>query len=74
MEQFQNWMEAAVVVLVISAAVRALPDPNPKPIDFKGKLYLWMYNFTHIILANLDKIVKNKNNSGTDKPADKTGV
>lgn len=42
----------AVGALVVSAAVRALPDPAPN-----GNLfYLWLYRFSHAILANWDKV------------------
>jgi hypothetical protein len=37
--------------ILLSAAARALPEPaatgNP--------LYLWVYRFTHLVLANFDK-------------------
>jgi hypothetical protein len=42
----------AVIALIVSAAVRALPEPQPM-----GNLfYLWFYNFSHTLLANFDKV------------------
>ena len=42
----------AVLTLLLSAAVRALPKPN-------GSLfYRWFYDFTHAVLSNYDKLQK----------------
>jgi hypothetical protein len=54
--QIPSWVDGAVVALVISAAVRALPEPAEKPAGFWQKLYLWLFNFTHGLLANFDKL------------------
>jgi hypothetical protein len=56
------WADGAIVALVVSAAVRALPDPAMPAVGFWQKSYLWFYNFTHSILANFDKI---KTGNGT---------
>lgn len=45
-------MGGAMAAIVLSAAVRALPQP---PTD--GNLfYRWVYNFSHALLANFDKV------------------
>jgi hypothetical protein len=42
----------AVMALIASAAIRALPEPAQG-----GNLfYLWLYNFGHTLLANFDKL------------------
>ena len=38
--------------LVLSAAARALPDPTP----CGSRFYAWFFQFTHLILANFDKV------------------
>ena len=37
--------------LLASAAARALPRPGSK----SSKYYVWVYRFTHYLLANFDK-------------------
>lgn len=46
------WLMGSVGALVASAAVRALPAPEP----MGSKVYLWFYQFTHALLANFDKL------------------
>jgi hypothetical protein len=41
----------AIIALLISAAVRALPDPEP----MGSKFYAWFFKFTHFVLSNYDK-------------------
>lgn len=40
-----------VVALVISAAIRALPEPVP----MGNRFYAWFYKFSNFLLANFDK-------------------
>jgi hypothetical protein len=51
MPDFSDYLEGAAIALVLSAAVRALPDPEPSG----SKFYLWVFRFSHGILANWDK-------------------
>jgi hypothetical protein len=37
---------------VASAAARALPEPTP----MGSRLYLWLYRFAYLVLANFDKV------------------
>jgi hypothetical protein len=46
--------------LVLSAAARALPVPRAGGNAF----YLWFYQFTHLLLANFDKVGINMDGSG----------
>ncbi|MCK9570736.1 hypothetical protein M0R72_17435 [Candidatus Pacearchaeota archaeon] len=55
-ELFHNQFFIAFLVLVLSAAVRALPEPQMFPIAKRSMFYLWLYNFTHAVLANWDKL------------------
>lgn len=52
----QQYIEGAVVAIVLSAAVRALPAPEP----MSGKFYQWFYTFTHAVLSNYDKLAPKK--------------
>ena len=47
-----NLLTGGTAALVASAAARALPEPTP----MGSRLYLWLYRFTHLILANFDKV------------------
>ncbi|MGB7719947.1 MAG: hypothetical protein WBL65_08600 [Bryobacteraceae bacterium] len=47
-----NLLTGGTAALVVSAAARALPEPMP----MGSRLYLWLYRFTHLILANFDKV------------------
>jgi hypothetical protein len=38
--------------LILSAAARALPEPSP----LGSRFYTWFYTFTHLLLANFDKV------------------
>lgn len=49
-----SWAAAGGAALVLSAAARALPEPQP----MGSRLYLWFYNFSHGMLANFDKLGK----------------
>jgi hypothetical protein len=51
-QQLLQWGMGAGGALVLSAAVRGLPAPQPMGNTF----YLWFYNFTHLVLANFDKL------------------
>ena len=51
------WLLGSVCALVVSAAVRALPEPAPGG----GAFYLWFFRFTHLLLANWDKLEGMKN-------------
>ena len=44
----------AVGALVLSAAFRAVPEPDEK----STRLYRWFHDFGHLILANFDKVGK----------------
>jgi len=46
-----NLLTGSAGALVISAAARALPDPEAGG----SPVYLWFFRFTHYILANFDK-------------------
>jgi len=37
--------------ILLSAAARALPEPK----QMGNPLYLWLYRFAHLLLANFDK-------------------
>jgi hypothetical protein len=50
MEFIPEWLTGAVAAIILSAAVRALPEP-----ENGNKFYLWFYRFTHRLLANFDK-------------------
>lgn len=50
------WWLGPVLVLVVGAAVRALPNPPAQPKGFWQYLYLWFFEFTHALLSNYDKI------------------
>jgi len=52
-----DWLAGATGALIVSAAARALPDPEP----MGSKLYLWLYRFAHFILANFDKSASDAN-------------
>jgi hypothetical protein len=47
-----NLLTGGTAALVASAAARALPDPTP----MGSRLYLWLYRFAHLVLANFDKV------------------
>lgn len=47
-----NLLTGSTAALVASAAARALPDPTPTG----SRLYLWLYRFAHLVLANFDKV------------------
>lgn len=46
----------AVMAVVMSAAVRALPEPQP----MGSALYGWFYRFTQGALSNYDKLGANR--------------
>jgi hypothetical protein len=48
-----QWLLGGGGALLLSAAARALPAPAP----MGNRLYLWIYNFTHCLLANFDKVM-----------------
>ena len=48
------WASAAALWL-FSAATHAMPDPKPE-----DRYYAWLYNFLHVVAANLDRIGKTK--------------
>ncbi len=45
------WVTGAVGAVVLSAAVRALPEPT----QGGSRVYLWLYRFAQNLLANFDK-------------------
>ena len=47
-----NLLTGGTAALVASAAARALPEPTP----MGSRLYLWLYRFAHLVLANFDKV------------------
>jgi hypothetical protein len=44
--------DGAVGAMIISAAARALPVPK----DGCNPGYLWFYQFSHLLLANFDRV------------------
>lgn len=58
-----TYAQGAIAAIVLSAAVRALPDPEPKG----NKAYLFLFNFAHALLANFDKLAASKARSA-EKP------
>jgi len=54
-----TWLLGSAAALVLSAAVRALPDPEPKG----NRFYLWLFRFTHFVLSNYDKLTESKGGS-----------
>jgi hypothetical protein len=46
-----NLLTGSAGALVISAAARALPDPQ----SGGSRGYLWFFRFAHYVLANFDK-------------------
>ena len=46
-----NLLTGSAGALVISAAARALPDPEAGG----SRWYLWFFRFAHYVLANFDK-------------------
>ena len=55
-----NLLTGGTVALVASAAARALPEPTP----MGSPLYLWLYRFAHLVLANFDKVTNEGNPGG----------
>jgi hypothetical protein len=53
-------LTGGTAALVASAAARALPDPTPAG----SGLYLWLYRFAHLVLANFDKVTNESKPSG----------
>jgi len=51
-----DMITGGAAALIVSAAVRALPPPEP----MGSKVYVWLYNFTHALLANFDRVGKTK--------------
>lgn len=47
-----NPLAVYIFVLVVSSAIRALPEPKTTSSAF----YLWFYAFTHALGANWDKV------------------
>jgi hypothetical protein len=46
-----NLLTGSAGALIVSAAARALPDPA----EGGSHLYLWLFRFAHLVLANFDK-------------------
>lgn len=59
-----DWLQTAAAGAlaygVLSAAVRALPDPPAQPTGFGQHFYTWFFKFTHGVLANYDKLKKKR--------------
>jgi len=53
-QQLLTWLQGGAAALILSAAARALPKPEPKGSQF----YLWLYNFAGYLLANFDRTTK----------------
>ena len=58
---FASWInqnltaiDVAVLYLIVSSAVQALPEPNTSD----PKLYQWLYKFSHAVVANWRPAVK----------------
>lgn len=43
----------AIAAWILSSAARALPEPLP----MGSRLYLFVYNFAHSLMANWDKVI-----------------
>lgn len=54
----EHILTGAVGIMVISAAVRSLPEPVPPYNGFWSYFYAWFYKFTHAVLQNFDKSSK----------------
>lgn len=50
-QYFIQWAIGGAGALVLSAAARALPTPDP----MGSRFYLWFYRFSQNLLANFDK-------------------
>jgi hypothetical protein len=46
-----NLLTGSAGALILSAAARALPVP----VTGGSRLYLWLFRFAHLVLANFDK-------------------
>jgi hypothetical protein len=55
-QQFTDWLTGGAAIWLLSAALRALPDPMP----MGSRFYLWLYNFAGIIGTNFDKLTTKK--------------
>lgn len=62
---FTSFLSGAGLFIIISAAVRSLPVPKTPVSGFGPQFYMWLYNFTHAVLSNYDKLIK-KPNGGTN--------
>ncbi|HUB77293.1 MAG TPA: hypothetical protein VMB03_00785 [Bryobacteraceae bacterium] len=51
-EHVLNLLMGSAGALVLSAAARALPAPTA----MGSRFYAWFYQFTHLLLANFDKV------------------
>jgi hypothetical protein len=51
-----NLLSGGAGAILLSAAVRELPDPAP----MGSRFYLWLFRFVHFALANFDKAVEAK--------------
>ncbi len=56
MDFFNSAFGGAVLTVVLSAAVRALPDPP----EGGGMFYRFVFNFAHAILSNYDKVLQQR--------------
>lgn len=56
MDQILHILGGGIGAIVLSAAARALPEPEP----MGSKLYLFVYRFSQNLLANFDKTEKTK--------------
>lgn len=45
-----------ILAILLSYAVRTLPEPPNPPVGFWQSFYFWFHNFTHLVLANADKL------------------
>ncbi len=50
-QYFISFVVGGGAALVVSAAARALPEPEP----MGSRFYLWFYRFAQNLLANFDK-------------------
>jgi len=49
-----QFVSGGAAALVLSAAARALPEPEP----LGSRFYLWFYRFAQNLMANFDKSAK----------------
>lgn len=52
--QVPDWLTGAAIMWVFGAAIQALPHPD----ESSGKFYRFMYQFLHLLAANISLVRK----------------